>query len=200
MTAAVPFPLPPGRILSSWRRELAAFRPGRLRLVHLLLHRVEALVRTARLRSLDPLRAALLGQLSVEAPLDRLRVDDAVLRRWLGDLSADGLVESPGAGWRLTDRGRVPPRLRRLHGNDRGTAGLHISQRKRVRILPLGSWPCMVRLSLCRRRWSGASMRRCWWSASSGRRSGRSGTASRWTWMQSSRPSVRARGRRTGGA
>jgi hypothetical protein len=106
MTAAVPFPLPPGRILSSWRRELAAFRPGRLRLVHLLLHRVEALVRTARLRSLDPLRAALLGQLSVEAPLDRLRVDDAVLRRWLGDLSADGLVESSGADWRLTDRGR----------------------------------------------------------------------------------------------
>ncbi len=106
MTAAVPFPLPPGRVLSTWRRELTAFRPGRLRLIHLLLHRVEALVRATRPRSLDPLQAALLAQLSAGNPLDRLRLDADVVGRWLGDLAAEGLIESDGAGWRLTERGR----------------------------------------------------------------------------------------------
>ena len=33
-------------------------------------------------------------------------MDREVLRRWLGDLSADGLIESAGGGWRLTERGR----------------------------------------------------------------------------------------------
>ena len=107
MTAAVPFPLPPGRVLSTWLRELAAFRPGRLRLAHLLLHRIEALVRVAKPRSLDALRAALLGQLAAAAPLDRLGVDAEVLARWLGDLAAGGLIEPSGDGWRLTDRGRA---------------------------------------------------------------------------------------------
>ena len=106
MTAAVPFPLPPGHVLAAWRRELAAFRPGRLRLAHLLLHRVEALVRVAKAHSLDPLRTALLGQLAAAVPLDRLRVEGEVLRRWLGGLAADGLIESAGGGWRLTDQGR----------------------------------------------------------------------------------------------
>ena len=113
MTAAVPFPLPPGRVLSTWRRELAAFRPGRLRLVHLLLHRVEALVRVTQPRALDPLRAALLAQLSAAPPganatrlASGLRLDAEVLGRWLDELAADGLVEPDGAGWRLTERGR----------------------------------------------------------------------------------------------
>ncbi len=107
MTAAVPFPLPPGRVVSAWRRELAACQPGRLRLAHLLLHRVEALVRATRPRSLGPLHAALLGQLSAAAPLDRLRVEPEVLGRWLADLRAGGLIEPAGDGWRLTDRGRA---------------------------------------------------------------------------------------------
>ena len=41
------------------------------------------------------------------APLDRLGVDRELLGRWMRDLSADGLVEANGAGWRLTERGRL---------------------------------------------------------------------------------------------
>ncbi|HVS39307.1 MAG TPA: hypothetical protein VMS17_27365 [Gemmataceae bacterium] len=106
MTAAVPFPLPPGRVLSAWRRDLAAFRSGRLRLAHLLLHRVEALVRVARPRSLEPLQAALLAQLDAGAPLTPLHLDSALLQRWLRNLAADGLIDSAHGGWPLTDRGR----------------------------------------------------------------------------------------------
>src|SRR5947209_5307134 len=106
MTAAVPFPLPPDRVLSAWRRELAAHQPRRLWLAHLLLHGVEALVRVAVPRSVDPLRAALLGRLAVGAPPDPLRLDREVLARWLRDLTADGLAEPDGDGWRLTDKGR----------------------------------------------------------------------------------------------
>jgi hypothetical protein len=105
MTASVPFPLPPGRALSDWRQELASFQPRRLRLAHLLLHRVEALVRVARRLPVDSFQAALLRQLATTAPLDRLRVDRELLDRWMRDLSTKGLVAAPG-DWRLTERGR----------------------------------------------------------------------------------------------
>ena len=105
MTSSVPFPLPPGRALSTWRRDLAAFRPRRLWLAHLLLHRVECLVRVARRRPLDPFRAALLGQLAANRPPEQLLVDRELLGHWLRDLSAEGLADSAGR-WRLTERGR----------------------------------------------------------------------------------------------
>ena len=105
MTASVPFPLPPGRVLTAWRRDLAAFRPRRLRLRHLLLHRVECLVRVVHKRPLDSFRAGLLRQLADAAPLDRLRVDRELLGRWMRDLSAEGLIETAG-DWRLTESGR----------------------------------------------------------------------------------------------
>ena len=112
MTAAVPFPLPPGRVLSTWRRELAAFRPGRLRLVHLLLHRVEALVRVTQPFALDPLRAALLAQLRrrLRRVRDPARLRPAPGRRSAGPLDGRAGRRRPGrAGrrrWRLTERGR----------------------------------------------------------------------------------------------
>jgi hypothetical protein len=106
MTAAVPFPLPPGRALSAWRRELAAFAPRRLWLAHLLLHRVEALVRVAGPPAMDPFQAALLRQLSDGATPERLGVERDVMGRWLHDLAAAGLTEAAGGVWRLTERGR----------------------------------------------------------------------------------------------
>jgi hypothetical protein len=105
MTAGLPFPIPPDRVLSSWRRALADFQPRRLWLGQLLLHRVEALVRVARRREVEPVRLALLRQLAEAAPLEHLRVDRDVLARLLQELSADGLIESGGDG-RLTERGR----------------------------------------------------------------------------------------------
>jgi hypothetical protein len=105
MTAGLPFPIPPDRVLSSWRRALASFQPRRLWLGQLLLHRVEALVRVARRREVEPVRLALLRQLAEAAPLDQLRVDRDLLARWLQELSADGLIE-PEGGRRLTERGR----------------------------------------------------------------------------------------------
>ncbi|HBI45424.1 MAG TPA: hypothetical protein DDY78_21610 [Planctomycetales bacterium] len=105
MTAGVPFPIPPDRVLSSWRRALTAFQPRRLWLGQLLLHRVEALVRIARRHEVEPVRLALLRQLAEATPLDQLRVDRDMLARWLHELSADGLIEPDGEG-RLTERGR----------------------------------------------------------------------------------------------
>jgi hypothetical protein len=105
MTAAVPFPLPPGRVLSAWRRELSAFRPSRLRLAHLLLHRVEALIRRTTARTVDPLHLALLKQLSAAAPQERLGVDRAVLSRWLRELADAGLAEASEGRWRPTVMG-----------------------------------------------------------------------------------------------
>jgi hypothetical protein len=71
------------------------------------LHRVEALVRVAQRRPLDPLRTALLGQLSAGTPVNRLGVDFHLLGLWLAAHSADGLIEPAGGGWRLTERGRA---------------------------------------------------------------------------------------------
>ena len=90
MTASVPFPLPPGRVLSAWRRDLASFHPRFLRIHHFLLHRVECLVRVVSRRPLDSFRAGLLRQLDASAPLDRLLVDRELLGRWLRDLSRRG--------------------------------------------------------------------------------------------------------------
>ena len=105
MTAGVPFPIPPDRVLSTWRRALTAFQPRRLWLGQLLLHRVEALVRVARRHEVEPVRLALLRQLADKALLDHLHVDRDLLTRWLFELSADGLIE-PGGEARLTERGR----------------------------------------------------------------------------------------------
>ena len=105
MTAGLLFPIPPDRVLSSWRRALADFQPRRLWLGQLLLHRVEALVRVVRRHEVEPVRLALLRQLAEAAPLDHLRVDHDLLARLLQELSADGLIESGGDG-RLTERGR----------------------------------------------------------------------------------------------
>ena len=104
MTASAPFPLPPGRALSAWRQDLAPYQPRRLCLAHLLLHRVECLVRAGRRRPLDAFRAALLRQLAAAMPLENLRVDRELLGRWMRELTTEGLVQSAD-GWRLTERG-----------------------------------------------------------------------------------------------
>ena len=105
MTAGYLFPIPPDRVLSSWRRALIAYQPRRLWLGQLLLHRVEALVRIRRRCEVEPMQLALLRQLAEAAPLDQLRVDRDVLARWLHELAAEGLIEADATG-RLTERGQ----------------------------------------------------------------------------------------------
>jgi hypothetical protein len=107
MTAGVPFPLPPGRVLSAWRRQLAASRPGRFRLAHLLVHRVEALVRIVAAKELDQFDAALLRQLAAGVGAERLGVDGATLARWADGFEAEGLLGFGAGGPGLTDKGRA---------------------------------------------------------------------------------------------
>ena len=96
----------PAASSSAWRRDLAAFRPRRLWLGHLLLHRVECLVRVVPAPSAGPFRAALLRQLADAAPLDRLRRGPRAARP-LDARPVRPKASSRTAGdWRLTERGR----------------------------------------------------------------------------------------------
>ena len=149
MTAAVPFPLPPGRVLSTWRRELAAFRPGRLRLAHLLLHRVEALVGAARLHVLDRFQQVLLRSLSLAGPAagpwNGHALDPQVLGEELRQLAGLGLLDPSadpaGAGWRLTDMGREALAEGRFVRRDRQRRVFYFADAQPPRYLPLSRPP-----------------------------------------------------------
>jgi hypothetical protein len=104
MTAGIPFPLPGGRVLAGWRRDLAPLQPARFWLAQFLLHRVEALIRVPGSCPLDPLQAALLRRLDV--PPDGTHLDRQVLGRLIQELARAGLVEQQGECWRLTGTGR----------------------------------------------------------------------------------------------
>ncbi len=72
MTAPLAFP--GGRTLAGWWRQLAPWKPQAWWVGHLLLHRVEALVRVARSARPDALHALLLQAIALgpDEPLDRL--------------------------------------------------------------------------------------------------------------------------------
>jgi hypothetical protein len=105
MTAAPP-PLPGGRVLAGWRRDLAPLQAARLWVASFLVHRVEAAVRVARPRSLDPLQTALLRR-AASATTVPPNGNDPLLARLLRGLADDGLLAAEGGRWRLTDRGRA---------------------------------------------------------------------------------------------
>jgi hypothetical protein len=81
----------------------------------LLLHRVEALIRVTRVRSLDPWHRALLGLVGARVPcsgeLDSrfgdLHMDRQILTRFVRELTDAGLLHANGTGvWDLTAAGR----------------------------------------------------------------------------------------------
>jgi hypothetical protein len=114
MTPATAPPWPGSRVLLGWWRQLAPRQPRQLFFARLLLHRVEALVRVARPRRLDPWQRALLRLVHARAPggdletaLTDLHMDRQVLTRFVHELTGAGLVHLNGTGvWRLTTVGR----------------------------------------------------------------------------------------------
>jgi hypothetical protein len=114
MSAAFAPSWPGSRVLLGWWRELLGRHPRQMRLARLLLHRVEALVRVRRSRSLDRWQHALLHLASTRLPcgelistLSDLQIDVQVLGQLVRELTAHGLLHRNGAGqWHLTAAGQ----------------------------------------------------------------------------------------------
>jgi hypothetical protein len=104
MTAGPPAGLPDGLTLSRWWQQLAPLTPRGLWVGDLDLTHLDALVRAARPRPLDPLHWLLLRAVEATAPatpdrLDaRLGLGRAPLVQWLLDLEAAGLVRAGEGG------------------------------------------------------------------------------------------------------
>jgi hypothetical protein len=114
MSAAPALSWPSSRILLGWWRELADHQPQQLRVARLLLHRIEALVRVSRSRSLDRWQRALLGLASTRVPcggelitsLNDLQMNVQLLGQLVRELTANGLLHRNGAGlWHMTAAG-----------------------------------------------------------------------------------------------
>src|SRR5262245_45527380 len=113
MTAPAPPTFPTSRTLANWGRQLAPLHPRAVWLTHLLLHRVEALVRLTRpvrpdrftLLALEPL--ALVPEPTLERVQALLPLDRPTLHQVLRGLETAGLAAcATGGCWRLTDLGR----------------------------------------------------------------------------------------------
>jgi hypothetical protein len=111
MTGAGALPLPGSRTLANWARQLVSWQPGALWVGHLLLHRVEALVRRTLAVRTDPLQALVLRALAVtpgqslQELQTRLHLDRQLLERLLRALESAGLARLE-SGWLPTEPGR----------------------------------------------------------------------------------------------
>jgi hypothetical protein len=114
MSAASAVLWPGSRVLLGWWRELLGRQPQQLWFGRLLLHRVEASVRVAQRRSLDPWQRALLRLLSTRVPcaggpenhLADLHMDRQVLAQFIRELTDAGLLYRNGTGrWDLSSMG-----------------------------------------------------------------------------------------------
>jgi hypothetical protein len=120
MTAAGSLSFPDGRTLAGWERQLAPWQPQALWVGHLILHRVEALVRCARLTRLEPLQLLLLKALaalpgeSLESLQARLHLDGQLLDRLMRTPPSDQLIDAAhgfrlsAAGLRALEQGEYP--------------------------------------------------------------------------------------------
>ncbi len=115
MSAAFVQSWPGSRVLLAWWRELAARKPQQLRLSHLLVHRVEALVLVRRPRPLDRWQRSLLALASTHLShggellnsLTALQMDVQVLGQLVRELAESGLLHRNGSGrWQMTPEGR----------------------------------------------------------------------------------------------
>ncbi len=131
MTAASTPPWPGSRVLLGWWRTLADRHPQQLGFARLLLHHVEALVRVARSRYLDPWQRALLRLASTRVPcggglessFTDLQMDQQVLGRFVRELSDAGLLHQNGVGlWHLTTAGH--------HALEGGTVAVASEERR----------------------------------------------------------------------
>ncbi len=114
MSAAFVPSWPGSRVLLGWWRELADRKPQQLRISRLLFHRVEALVRVHRSRTLDRWQLALLRLAGARVPcgelvssLTDLQMDAQVLVQLVRELTDAGLLHQNGTGvWQMTLAGR----------------------------------------------------------------------------------------------
>jgi hypothetical protein len=106
---------PDSRVLLGWWRELADRQPRQMRFGHLLLHRLEALVRIRRLHSLDRWQHSLLRLAGTRLPcgedpikfLNDLQIDKQLLGQLVRELTANDLLHCNGDGlWQMTAQGR----------------------------------------------------------------------------------------------
>jgi hypothetical protein len=123
MTAAPAIPLPGGRVVLGWWRDLSGMQPVRMWFAHLLLHRVEALVEVSSpppggsslalyallAQAPSPFHPAQLGAL--------LHLDGGLLGAMLLDLAREGLIRPAGAdSWELVEPNRSASPLPRQGG------------------------------------------------------------------------------------
>jgi hypothetical protein len=115
MSAALALAWPGSRVLLSWWRELQSRHPQQVWFSHLLIHRVEALVRVPRSRALDLWQQALLRLASTRVPCGAdlestfadLHLDRQVLTRLVHELTDAGLLLANGSGlWNLSAAGQ----------------------------------------------------------------------------------------------
>ena len=115
MSAASALAWPGSRVLLSWWRELVDRQPQVLRVSRLLLHRLEALVRVSRSRSLDRWQRALLHLASTRVPCQGeltssftdLQMDPQILGQLVRELTDAGLLHRNGSGlWQVAAAGR----------------------------------------------------------------------------------------------
>jgi len=110
MTVEGALPFPGSRTLASWGRQLASWQPGALWVGHILLHRVEALVRRTVAVQLEPFQALVLKALAVRPAQSlqelqaHLHLDRQLLEGLLQALHRAGLAHSE-SGWQTTDLG-----------------------------------------------------------------------------------------------
>src|SRR5262249_18339257 len=112
MIAASPLDFPPSRSLAGWWRQLTPLQPHALWMAHLLVHRLEALVRLSapcRLHAFTPLLLEALGLdpgCTLERMEHRLHWPRALLVRALRSLATEGLVSRDREQWSLAAAGR----------------------------------------------------------------------------------------------
>jgi hypothetical protein len=109
MTAvAAPIAFPGSQTLTDWWRQIKNYQPRTLWVAHLLLYRVECLVRVKRRRRTDRLQILLLEALTsgntgmLVGLEDRARLGRALTRQIIRRLASEGLVTPTADGWTLS--------------------------------------------------------------------------------------------------
>jgi hypothetical protein len=120
MQSASQLPYPGSRTLAQWWRQLQPFQPSAYWVCYVYVHRIEATVRMAQNRRIEPLARLLLQALRLEPAASpccgqgeclhhlqqRLQLPAAVLHRILLSLEQDALIEAKSQGsWTTTERG-----------------------------------------------------------------------------------------------
>jgi DNA-binding MarR family transcriptional regulator len=149
MRAVSPLVLPDSRALTGWWPQVASLSPRTLWVGRLLLHHVEALVRTTHLAPLDRLSALLLRALA-QAPASlselesRLALDRQFLTRLLLPLASAGLVEQQAdAHWLLTPKGRTASATGQMWHHGRERRAFHFRDGQPPHFLRLVDPPCL---------------------------------------------------------